>query len=82
MRTVYKYIVKTLKKYVFGPKFIKFFETLYRGLSARILINGNLSEIIKILRGMKQGDPLSCVIFIICIDPLIRNINADRRIRG
>ena len=27
---------------------------------------------------MKQGDPLSCVIFIICIDPLIRNINADR----
>ena len=29
---------------------------------------------------MKQGDPLSCVIFIICIDPLIRNINSDRLI--
>ena len=31
---------------------------------------------------MKQGDPLSCVIFIICIDPLIRNINADRLIQA
>ena len=29
---------------------------------------------------MKQGDSLSCVIFIICIDPLIRNINSDRLI--
>ena len=29
---------------------------------------------------MKQGDPLSCVIFIIWIDLLIRNINADRLI--
>ena len=30
---------------------------------------------------MKQGDALSCAIFIICIDPLIRNINADKDIK-
>ena len=44
------------------------------------MINGFLSESIKIERGVKQGDALSCAIFILCIDPLIRNINDDRNI--
>jgi hypothetical protein len=31
-------------------------------------------------RGVKQGDALSCAIFILCIDPLLRNLNADSEI--
>ena len=54
---------------------------LYGDLKAKILLNGHVSRIIKILRGMKQGDALSCFIFIICIDPLIRNINCDPDIK-
>ena len=54
---------------------------LYGDLKAKILLNGHVSRIIKILRGMKQGDALSCFIFIICIDPLIRNLNADLDIK-
>ena len=73
----HEYIERTLAHYGYGQKFIKYFKTLYKGLTARILINGHLSEIINILRGVKQGDALSCAIFIICIDPLLRNINAD-----
>ena len=75
------YIEKTLEKYGYGPNFIKYFKTLYSGITARVLINGHLSKIIQILRGVKQGDALSCAIFIICIDPLIRNINADKDIK-
>ena len=71
------YIEKTLTRYGYGPNFIKFFRTLYSGLTARILINGHLSNVIKILRGVKQGDALSCALFIICRDTLLRNINAD-----
>jgi hypothetical protein len=36
---------------------------------------------IKIERGVKQGDALSCAIFIICIDPLLRNLNNNRRVK-
>jgi hypothetical protein len=32
-------------------------------------------------RGYKQGDALSCALFILGIDPLIRNINNDPTIR-
>ena len=54
---------------------------MYSGLTAKVLINGHLGKIIQILRGVKQGDALSCAIFIICIDPLLRHINLDREIK-
>ena len=65
------YIEKTLIRYGFGPKLIGFFKTLCRDISARGLVNGYLSEIVKIYRGFKQGDAFSCGLFIISIDPLI-----------
>ena len=73
----HQYIEKTLKAYGFGPNFIRIFKTLYNKITARILVNGFRSESINIKRGVKQGDALSCAIFIICIDPLLRNINKN-----
>jgi len=75
------YIRKILKVYGFGDKFIEYFNTLYSDLQARIMVNGFFSEIIKIERGVKQGDALSCSLFILCIDPLIRNINMNEKIK-
>jgi hypothetical protein len=77
----HEYITETLQAYGFGPNFLKTFETLYKNITARILINGFTSEKIKIERGVKQGDALSCALFIICIDPLLRNINKNNQIK-
>ena len=72
------YVVETLRRYGFGPKHIRMFELIYKDISARILINGHLGESLSIKRGFKQGDSPSCGWFNICIDPLIRNVIADR----
>jgi hypothetical protein len=77
----HKYIEETLIAYGFGDGFVKMFKTLYNDISARILINGFMSNAIKIERGVKQGDALSCAIFIICIDPLLRNLNKNEQIK-
>jgi exonuclease III len=77
----HKYIEKILTEYGFGSNFKLFFRTLYKDLSAKILVNGYLSDKIKIERGVKQGDALSCAIFILCIDPLIRNLNNNDKIK-
>ncbi len=76
----HSYIRRTLEAYGFGEHFIKTFQTLYKDISARILVNGFTTEPIKIERGVKQGDALSCSIFIICIDPLLRNLNSNSSI--
>jgi hypothetical protein len=77
----HEYIDTVLVNYGFGEVFRHYFKTLYKDLSAKILINGYLSEKISIERGVKQGDALSCAIFILCIDPLIRNINKNKLIQ-
>jgi hypothetical protein len=58
--------VPALGAYGFGDKFIKYFNTLHNGLSAKVLVNGFFSEKINIERGVKQGDALSCFLFILC----------------
>ena len=77
----HQYIEETLAAYGFGPSFLQAFKVLYKDITARILINGFYSESIKIERGVKQGDALSCSIFILCIDPLLRNINKNKQIK-
>jgi hypothetical protein len=76
------YIETVLEKYGFGPVMRKTFRILYNDIKARILVNGHFSESINIERGVKQGDALSCAIFILCIDPLIRNLNKNDHIKG
>jgi hypothetical protein len=78
----HQYIKRVLKEYGFGEKFIGYFSTLYKDLQVRILVNGYFSEVVKIQRGVKQGDALSCSLFILCMDPLIRNINKNSKIEG
>lgn len=48
----------------------------------RILVNGVLSEEYSMLAGTPQGDPLSCLLFNLWIEPLIRHINSVASIRG
>jgi exonuclease III len=76
------YIVKVLTKYGFGPNFTNCFRTLYNNISSSVMVNGFKSDVINIKRGVKQGDALSCALFILCIDPLIRNIKENPEIEG
>jgi hypothetical protein len=78
----HEYIKMTLQAYGFGENFIKTFQVLYSNITARVLVNGFTTEPIQIKRGVKQGDALSCAIFIICIDPLLRNINKNSNIKN
>jgi exonuclease III len=78
----HEYIVETLEAYGFGAGFVGIFKLLYQNITARILVNGYLSESLRIERGVKQGDALSCAIFILCIDPLLRNLNKSKIIKG
>jgi hypothetical protein len=77
----HSYIDEVLVAYGFGKIFRNYFKTLYKYITARILINGFASEKIKIERGVKQGDALSCAIFILSIDPLLRNLNSNEKIK-
>jgi len=76
----HSYIEACLEKIGLGS-FIPVFRVLYADLRSDILINGRITRGYSIRRGVKQGDALSCILFIICMEPLIRNIEANNRIQ-
>ena len=76
----HSYIKTVLKAYNFPDSFINIVDVLHSNLKAVVQVNGHLSTTFDICRGVKQGDALSCALFVISIDPLIRNIELNERI--
>ena len=72
------YIEECLKK--FGcMSFVPIFKVLHKDLKTDILFNGRIIDGFLIKRGVKQGDALSCILFIMCME--LRNIDRNEEIR-
>ncbi|RHY88949.1 hypothetical protein DYB35_009494 [Aphanomyces astaci] len=53
-----------------GVNFISWVRLLYASPVANILFNGSLGPAIRPTRGVKQGCPLSCLLFVLYLEPL------------
>ena len=69
----HRYIRKCLSEFGLSC-FIPVFNTLYKDLKSDIILNGKIISGYSILKGVKQGDALSCILFIICMEPLLLNL--------
>jgi len=74
---------QVLKACNFGNSFIKWIEILYY-MHPKILVknNGWLSEPIGVERGIRQGCPISAILFIIAIEMMAINIRKNKNIKG
>ena len=54
--------------------FIPIFQLLYKDLKNDIIINGKIGSGYCLGNGVKQGDAFSCSLFILAMEPLLRNI--------
>ena len=75
------YLREVLKK-IGLTDFIAVFDLLYRNQIVNIHLNGRIAGKYTIKNGVKQGDALSCILFVLGIEPLIRNINMDVEVEG
>lgn len=73
-RTNHNYLFESMAKMGLNANFITFIKTCYNNAFSRILINGKISNPIKIKRSVRQGDPLSMVLFCLYIDPLLQKL--------
>ena len=56
-----------LERYQFGVNLIKWVEILHTRHKCYAINNGYISDIIKVKRGVRQGDPLSPTLFVLAI---------------
>jgi hypothetical protein len=69
-RVNWDYMFRLLEQMGFGTAFVRWIKLLYTNPQAHLLINQNSLPALHPTRGVKQGDPLSALLFVLTIEPL------------
>uniref|UniRef100_A0AAV1UA90 Reverse transcriptase domain-containing protein n=1 Tax=Peronospora matthiolae TaxID=2874970 RepID=A0AAV1UA90_9STRA len=69
-RVNWDYMLRLLERLGFGSTFTRWIQLLYTDPRAHLMINQNIQPALFPTRGLKQGDLLSSLLFILTIEPL------------
>jgi ribonuclease HI len=70
----HEYLWRVLEKNNFPEEFIKKIKNLYGQAETSVMVNGVVPKPIKIERGVRQGCPMSCLLYDLAIEPLAQAI--------
>ena len=68
-RVEHSYLLNVLTKMGFGDNFLRWVKLLYNNIGACIKHNGFVSDIFSIERGVRQGCPLSAILYVLSAEP-------------
>ncbi|KAL1940025.1 hypothetical protein VTO73DRAFT_9360 [Trametes versicolor] len=76
-RIAHDYLWRVLEKFRIPEQFTAIIKTLYANAVTSVAVNGVTSNTYRIYRGVRQGDPLSCLLFDLAIEPLSEMIRGS-----
>src|ERR1043165_3167793 len=79
-RVNYKFLKIVLNKMNFDPKLVKLVENLFSNQVAHIVEGNNLSEPFRVERGVRQGDPLSPLLYVLAFEPMLNQL--EKKLKG
>lgn len=75
-RVNHEYLYLLLGRYGLQGRFIDWLKTLYRGAEIFPLVNGWVGRPFEVGSGVRQGCPLSPLLYVFAIDPFIRRLES------
>ncbi|XP_021770711.1 uncharacterized protein LOC110734869 [Chenopodium quinoa] len=84
-RISWDFLWQVLKAFGFPPSWIHIIQQCVSTVSYQVLVNGNPTKVFRPIRGLRQGDPLSSYLFVLCMEvfsAMIRKAESDRLFRG
>ena len=81
-RVEWPFLRKTLRAMGFGDSFVNWVNLFYCNVRSSVNVNGYLSQPFSLSRGVRQGCPLSPLLYVLVSEVLAVNIRANPRIRG
>ena len=76
------FLFRTLKSFNFGPSFLKWIEILYNKIESCVSNNGYFSKYFELSRGIRQGCPISALLFILVVEVMAIKIRHDEKVCG
>jgi len=73
--TAHSYLIALLQKYGFSTTFQHRISRMYERATSHVQVNGYVSKPVHINCSVRQGCPLSMLLFMICLDPLLSQLN-------
>lgn len=70
-RVDHGFLFETMRAFGFGNVFISWIKLLYTNASCVLKIGGSLSKPVRILKGIRQGCPLSGQLYALAVEPLL-----------
>ena len=81
-RVDWPFMRSVLSSMGFGPSFVQWVNLFYTGVQSCVNVNGYLSSFFSLSRGVRQGCPLSPLLYVLVSEVLAVNIRANPRIVG
>ena len=81
-RVEFPWLFFVLEKFGFGQYFLNWMKILYKSLKSAVVTNGWTSTYFSLTRGIRQGDALSALLFIIQAEPLAEYFRLNQGIKG
>ena len=78
----WSFLFQTLESFGFGEDFIAWIKTMYMEVKSCVLNNGHASEFFQLHRGLRQGCPLSPLLFLLCSEILAIWARNDTNVQG
>ena len=81
-RVNHDFLFRTMEAFGIGEGFIQWVRKIYANATAVLNINGHLSRQIQLKRGVRQGCPLSGLLYVLVIEVLAIQLRANPNIVG
>ena len=78
----WEYMFSTLTHFGFQDSFMKWVRTLYTNITCKIYNNGWLSAPMHITIGIRQGCPLSALLFVITVETMAARLRQEEAVHG
>lgn len=81
-KVCHTYLFKLFEKFGFGGKFISWITIIYIDICISVKCNGFLNPYFMLKQSVRQGCPLSALLYIIAVEPLGIMLRNDENIHG
>ena len=81
-RVDWSFMIRVLEAMNFGPSFRSWVQLLYTSLFSQVLVNDYVSQLFPVTRGVRQGCPLSPLLYILVAETIACAIRQDPNIDG